>query len=156
MIKSIRRFSMKTMNKIKTAISQIALITIFLSILISCSNGERELTLQITAVNGTFSGNYSIDGGALTSFVHTSYENNQAIFEKKIKILENIAIEITAENTATSLTLRIYEDGQIVKNENKTGNGTETLFIQLNYLLDENNAPTDQTTDTQTPSTETP
>ena len=114
-------------------------ILIFSSVLLAgCDTEDSDLkyNFKVMSSNGAFTGYYSVNGNSFKYFESTLVSGSSIYhsYEKSISSLDTISIDVTAiDNTATKITIYLYDDTDLLKRADVAQVDTETISLYLDY-----------------------
>ena len=98
-------------------------------ILISCADitENDEVKFKVISYGGNFNGSYSLDSATNVSFTGSSIGSDGYIYEKEVEVENQLEIEAdqadadaSGDEALTSLEIKIYRDGSLIKNVQDT------------------------------------
>lgn len=113
-----------------------------LFLLIACADTEKEkIKFKVISYGGNFTGSYSLDSATIVPFAGSNIANSVYNYEEELEVDDQLEIEadsattdVTGDAALTSLEIKIYRDGSLIKNVEDTYPVTK---ISLTYTAGE-------------------
>lgn len=101
--------------------------------LVSCADAEKdEVKIKVIAYNGDFSGWYSIDSGDYQYFGGNLQSNSVYSYEKTVELDDQLEVEaapLDVDGDISSLEIKIYSDGSLVKSVSDSDDTISTIYL---------------------------
>ncbi len=113
-------------------------IFVFCFTLSGCSEiANTQVDIKVIGVGTNFTGFYIKDDSTPQGIDGTIDAYGNYIFEKEIKDLDNIEVHVERLTTARTLQIKIYRDGDKVKESSLESSETSTNKLVLEYQVGE-------------------
>jgi len=99
-------------------------------------DSDPKYNFKVMSSNGAFTGYYSVNGDSFKYFESAPVSGSSIYhsYEKSISSLNTISIDVTAiDNTATKITIYLYDDTDLLKRADVSQVDTETISLYLDY-----------------------